>query len=191
MRRVAVAGVDAAGQPQRVHDDLAGDRVRAGYAVVLLGKVGQHHVGPELAQHARQPPHHRLGHQQHRVVGAEEHHVLDPQGGAGGAGLRLLDAGAFLHGGAQLVGGRDLVAVEHLLADDPVVHARSVGEHDAADPIAARGVVGHRAAGLIEDVGGVGADRQNPQWLVHAASMSRIARGLCRRLPIGHHACSA
>ena len=167
-----------------MHDDLAGDRVRAGEAVVFLGKVGEHHVRAELAQHAGQPPHDLLGDQQDRVVGAEEHDVLDAQGGAGGAGLLLLDVGSLLHGGPQLVRVRDDVAVEHLLADDLVVHARAVGEHHAADPVATRDVVGHGAAGLIEDVGRVGADGENPQWFVHdAAIMPRS--GPCRSCSVG------
>ena len=162
-----------------MHDDLSGDRVRVGDAVVFLGEMSQHHVRAELAQHAGQAPHDLLGDQQHRVVGAEEDDVLDPQRGAGGAGLLLLDVGALPHRGAQLVRFRDDVAVEHLLADDLVVDPRAVGQHHAADPVAARDVVGHGAAGLIEDVGRVGPDGKNPQWLVHdAAIMPRS--GPCR-----------
>jgi hypothetical protein len=37
--------------------------------------------------------------------------------------------------------------------------ARAVREDDTANIVAARGVMGHRPSGLVENVGGMGANR--------------------------------
>jgi hypothetical protein len=48
--------------------------------------------------------------------------------------------------------------VEHGVTDDLVVNARAVRQHHTGHVIAARGVMGHCAAGLVEDVRWVRAD---------------------------------
>ena len=127
-------------------------------AIALAWEMGQHDIGLELAEHGGEASDGALSHQQHGIILAEEVHILEPQDAARLADLLRFHIGTFRHHFQQLIADRHLFPVEHGVADDLVMHARAVRQDDAGHVVAPRGVMGHRAAGLVEDVRGMCAD---------------------------------
>ena len=117
--------------------------------------------GFKLAKKPRQAPDRLVGDEKDGIIGAKEVDVFNTQQVAGLAGLFRLDVGPLGHEGCQFVGLRHFAAMMHLIADDLIMHARAVREDDTANIVAARGVMGHRPARLVENVGGMCADGQN------------------------------
>ena len=140
--------------------------MRVGGELALAGEVGEDDVGPELADEAGEAADVFLGADEGAVVFAEEVDVLEAEDAAGPADLILLHLRSLFHHAGERVGFGYRVALEQVVADHLVVDAGAVGEDDAADPVAAFGVVGHGASGLVEDVGGVGAYGEESKLLV-------------------------
>jgi hypothetical protein len=126
--------------------------------------VREQDVGPQLAQQARHDADDLSLDEQDRVV----------------AHLGRLDVRALDDEPLQLARLGDLVAVRHLVADDLVVDARAMRQTHRGHAVAAIGVVGQRAAALVEGVGRVRADGDDAEGLGHGRTVpSARARG-CR-----------
>ena len=136
----------------------------------------QHDVRPDPAKQSGQPLYDIGVHEEDCVVGSEEVNVLESQYPPGPPHLLRLDLRPLGHQSRKLVAGRYLRAVEHGVADHLVVDSGPVREHHAGNVVAPRGVVGHRAPGLVEHVRGVSPNRHYAQRLRHALSQESFSR---------------
>ena len=141
--------------------DLPGDGMGIGQSVPLLGEMRQDNIRFQLAKEPRQTPDSLVRHEQNGIVGAEKVYVLNPQQIARLARLFSLHVGPFRHERLQFIGRGHFAGMVHLITDDLIMHARTVRQHDTADIVAARRVMCHRPARLVENVGGMRADRKN------------------------------
>ena len=162
-----VARIDGTGQAHGKHHDVAGHGVGVPGPAALVGEMGEDDIRLQFPQQAGELAHDRPVGQEHGIVRAHEPDVLHAEGAAGRFHLFRLYVGTFRHHPLQGIPVRHLFRVEHVVADDLVVHAGAVGQHDASHPVAAGGVMGHGAARLVEYVRRMRTDGQDAKPVTH------------------------